>query len=1258
MPPRGPARSPFAGIGAGYSAFPPSAPASPERPSSRLGLSGRTTPSFLRSSRHASPHRSEGLPRDHANPTTSTFHAMAATDTTFAVSGVSDSISRAYFYDVVQEGSSASTSTSRLFRAHYSASREGELEASSSVVSWLGETVVDHSGQVESSDADDWEMPRSSSGSSISAVGSSCTSSPSPAALQSVTRASADPQRFLARVQELIDTERSYVRRLDALHQRYAIPLRNLARDRDTAIIPLYEAQRLFGNIGEIAGANRAFLNDLESLQRQGKEALLTRLGDVLYQHMTCFSCYDEYFANFEKAKHIEQTVSKHRGFRDFADRTKYSISDIGNTGLRDLLMEPIQRIPRYKLLIEAMLKHLDLADPQRARLEQAITVASRIASCEADDKTKRAAVLWSFHRNVDAFPAGLISVHRQFIDCIDVDDFPLDMLGPSAAYSGAKTLHCTLFLFDDHIAIVKRAQPNCSGRKVVGLDDLGRLATQMKTYTEKSAHASSLAPGKKNELAFRGSISIMDVEALDLGGADFQLTLLRPPANVVGDKWVGRSVRHFMTLDNSAAAASTVSSRTRMGSGAFESDVSARLEKMRFLESLWRARALYKARDGRSYVRCHVIAASRNAVGADEDLSQQISGEMADTERVQALRQAEARKVVYYNVYNRRSYAAETSKASLAVHVNIDERADPLLLGPEGLPPYAVFEVVGHDELEAECVVRSRSKRGHELESASTLAVIPVSDVAIQLTTLSDTMDKAYASPVVQVQGYGTPGTPSGSSFRQRAKAAAGLESFGRARLFAGAVGGLQRGLSSSTKRSLPSDDHDAGITNPVTKRVSLDQDQLSTRYRQPPYQQVPQRQQQQPQQHASSTPTRRSVDLHRSTTSPEPVRTPKRRPVPIYTDSDAGSIAPTVVHSPMKDQTEMMETRSVEEARQAEDTRNPEQPDVAPEATLCNDRLAAHLDEGEARPRRHPPATPARTTSSAASKSQEARRRNEAVEQSLRLVKEEFRFLKCDVEFLQACAATAAGAAGTDVLTPRKRRAEAGVLGEIDVNIGTDAAVAALEDEVAKVKSRTDRLELLLGDLDQRWISTIRMHNRVMHEFTEATAALKEKQRERSSKTEAEAESKVVSRISANGNSEDSQGKVEVIKTNGVDPGSHLLKDQDATGVSVVEFDSLKMQISALKRKCELLATLESDGRLENTEIHKAFNEELDMLYENTQRPESEELALLRTEIKKVKAGHHELAIQNRQLNRDLELQKTQNAVYEEMLRKHGLL
>ncbi|MCO5580399.1 hypothetical protein L7F22_034265 [Adiantum nelumboides] len=78
--------------------------------------------------------------------------------------------------------------------------------------------------------------------------------------------------------------------------------------------------------------------------------------------------------------------------------------------------------------------------------------------------------------------------------------------------------------------------------------------------------------------------------------------------------------------------------------------------------------------------------------------------------------------------------------------------------------------------------------------------------------------------------------------------------------------------------------------------------------------------------------------------------------------------------------------------------------------------------------------------------------------------------------------------------------------------------------------------------------------------------------------------------------------------------------------------EAKALRTQVQALTRKCELLTALESDGRLENTELHKAFNDELDQMYEDTQQPENVEVDSLRRQVKQAKAERNQLRIENK--------------------------
>jgi hypothetical protein len=194
--------------------------------------------------------------------------------------------------------------------------------------------------------------------------------------------------------------------------------------------------------------------------------------------------------------------------------RIKYSNADVKNRiGLRELLMDPVQRIPRYTLLFRMMIKHMAPSDPQHALLVQADEIASKIALAEMDEQTKRAAVLNCLCATVDNFPPALYSNSRRFVDCIDVDDLLADSQlhasGGHSTNSSSGALHATLILFDDKLMILKRpGHGERSGRALAGLDEL-----------EKMTKSGGLPLGmKKNGLSCKGVLDLVDIVATDVG--------------------------------------------------------------------------------------------------------------------------------------------------------------------------------------------------------------------------------------------------------------------------------------------------------------------------------------------------------------------------------------------------------------------------------------------------------------------------------------------------------------------------------------------------------------------------------------------------------------------------------------------------------------------------------------------------------------------------------------------------------------------
>ncbi|THV08384.1 hypothetical protein K435DRAFT_641062 [Dendrothele bispora CBS 962.96] len=466
-------------------------------------------------------------------------------------------------------------------------------------------------------------------------------------------RALTDTSALTSAVNELVATEQSYVKRLRTLKHDYADPLRNFARSKSTAILPKYEAKTLFGNIDNLLPVNEAFLTDLEKMCAPNGARTVGGIGDVALKHfkdLSGFEQYKQYYVKREEAQRIfERELAKRSSpFAAYIDRIKYQSADMRNRiGLRELLMDPVQRIPRYTLLFRLMIKHMAQDDPQRAKLIEADEIASKIALAEADEQTQRAAIFHCLVASIEGFPPELISNSRCFIDCIDVEDVLTEPpLSSSASVSSslAGSLHCTLFLFDDKLLLVKRpSNTDKGGRSLAGLDDV-----------DKITKSGGIPNGRKRSgMVCKGMFDVTDVVATDVGGSDFHLYLENPPYDQT-ERWSGRPFRSYNVVHPPSLTLDPTQTET---------------DKQRFLENLWNIQAKYRAKLGQSVV-----------LQAEDLEVESRNGKLTFAR-------------TYYNVYQRTAFLQDMLQTKIVVHIDAQGTADEIPFGL-GSPPFAVIRV------------------------------------------------------------------------------------------------------------------------------------------------------------------------------------------------------------------------------------------------------------------------------------------------------------------------------------------------------------------------------------------------------------------------------------------------------------------------------------------------------------------------------------------------------------------------------------
>ncbi|KAI8071296.1 hypothetical protein BC940DRAFT_317102 [Gongronella butleri] len=164
---------------------------------------------------------------------------------------------------------------------------------------------------------------------------------------------------------ELVATERKYVQDLETL-QNY---MRDLQQQN---ILTQDTVHYLFGNLNSLVDFQRRFLIQLENLVE--KPAKEQNVGRLFMEMEDAFAVYEPYCANFYSAQDL--VVQE-------APKLQTSTHE-----LTSYLIKPIQRICKYPLLMNELLKNTDKAWPLRAELETGLDAVRRVT--EKINETQR----------------------------------------------------------------------------------------------------------------------------------------------------------------------------------------------------------------------------------------------------------------------------------------------------------------------------------------------------------------------------------------------------------------------------------------------------------------------------------------------------------------------------------------------------------------------------------------------------------------------------------------------------------------------------------------------------------------------------------------------------------------------------------------------------------------------------------------------------------------------------------------------------
>ncbi|XP_066555933.1 rho guanine nucleotide exchange factor TIAM1 isoform X1 [Amia ocellicauda] len=206
------------------------------------------------------------------------------------------------------------------------------------------------------------------------------SSSPPPATQRQLS----DADKLRKVICELVETERTYVKDLNCLIERYLTPLQK------ESFLTQDELDVLFGNLGEMVEFQVEFLKtledgtrlvpDLEKLEKveQFKKVLFSLGGSFLY-YADRFKIYSAFCASHTKVPKVLVKAKTDPDFKAFLDARNPKQQH--SSTLESYLIKPIQRVLKYPLLLRELYSLTDPESEEHYHLDVAMKAMNKVAS-------------------------------------------------------------------------------------------------------------------------------------------------------------------------------------------------------------------------------------------------------------------------------------------------------------------------------------------------------------------------------------------------------------------------------------------------------------------------------------------------------------------------------------------------------------------------------------------------------------------------------------------------------------------------------------------------------------------------------------------------------------------------------------------------------------------------------------------------------------------------------------------------------------
>ena len=321
---------------------------------------------------------------------------------------------------------------------------------------------------------------------------------------------------------ELVETEERYVAKLRELVAHIAEDFRESAKQRKPESLSPSEEEleRLFpSSSSQILQVNSAFRDELRRImdsteEESGRDMEITTAnltGSKLGRSkdptgaLTIARLFLEWFPKFTECYQAYIRASQHfptllNSFLDQQSSFKQRVAQTGEQAIRSILIEPVQRLPRYSLLIDQIVGCLPMTHPALQPMLKARDIITNI--CSMDDPLPDKPQVANRLRNmIESWPMDLEPQGR----LIATADF-VEIAPPFQASVNQSDKSGVFLLFSDCLVIIKRIEGTMTGRDLMREIDKPSAAGLLISMT-------NAAGGPANyEFVFTGWHNLADV--------------------------------------------------------------------------------------------------------------------------------------------------------------------------------------------------------------------------------------------------------------------------------------------------------------------------------------------------------------------------------------------------------------------------------------------------------------------------------------------------------------------------------------------------------------------------------------------------------------------------------------------------------------------------------------------------------------------------------------------------------------------------